>query len=138
MTLRISLKETWGAESRSSASLRWNSSRYSSATSPTSRNDITWPSFIAAPFIVPSTATICSAVSTWRRASAASLASSPRARFAARVPNCLTACPAARRPIVAERTTREVGMFSRAISLAVPARRSVALRASVGVPSGAH
>src|SRR5579863_1149576 len=78
---------------------------------------MTWPSFIAAPFIVPSTATICSAVSTWRRASAASLASSPRARFAARVPNWRTACPAARRPIVAERTTREVGMFSRGIWL---------------------
>ena len=52
MTLRMSEKRTFGAASRSSPSLRWNSSRYSSGTSPTSRNDSTWPSFIAAPFIV--------------------------------------------------------------------------------------
>ena len=32
---------------------------------------MTWPSFMAAPFIVPRAATICSAVSSWRRASAA-------------------------------------------------------------------
>ena len=62
----MSLNETFGAASRSSASLAWNSSRYSSGTRPTSRNDRTWPSFIAAPFIVPSTATICSAASIWR------------------------------------------------------------------------
>ena len=50
----MSSKRTFGAASRSSPSLRWNSSRCSSGTRPTSRNDITWPSFIAAPFIVPS------------------------------------------------------------------------------------
>ena len=72
ITLRICLNDTVGAASRSFASSRWNSSRYSSGTSPTSRKDITWPSFIAAPFIVPNTDTICLAVSTWRRASAAS------------------------------------------------------------------
>ena len=55
-------------------SLRWNSSRCSSGTSPTSRKLITCPSFIAAPFIVPSAATICSAASRWRRSSAASRA----------------------------------------------------------------
>ena len=60
----MSLKSTLGAASRNAASFVWNSSRYSSGTRPTSRNDITWPSFIAAPFIVPSAATICSAVST--------------------------------------------------------------------------
>jgi hypothetical protein len=86
MTLRMSLKRTLGAASRSAPSLRWNSSRYSSGTRPTSRNDSTWPSFIAAPFIVPSAVTICSAVSTCRRSSARVLASSPRARFATRVP----------------------------------------------------
>src|SRR5918912_1208984 len=68
MTFFMSLKETFGAASRSSASLAWNCSRYSGGTRPTSRNDITCPSFMAAPFIVPSAATICSAVSTWRRA----------------------------------------------------------------------
>ena len=37
MTLRMSEKRTFGAASRSSPSLRWNSSRYSSGTRPTSR-----------------------------------------------------------------------------------------------------
>ena len=112
MTFFISLKETFGAASRSAASFAWNSSRYSSGTRPTSRNDITWPSFIAAPFIVPSTATICSAVSTWRRSSAACALSSERATFAARVPNCRTAWPAASRPTRVVRATREVGILS--------------------------
>ena len=74
ITLRMSAKRTFGAASRSSPSLRWNSSRYSSGTRPTSRNESTWPSFIAAPFIVPSAVTICSAASMWRRSSAAWLA----------------------------------------------------------------
>ena len=82
----MSLKVTVGAASRSAASLRWNSSRYSSGTSPTSRNDITCPTFIAAPFIVPSAATICSAASMWRRSSAASRPSLVRVTLAARVP----------------------------------------------------
>ena len=73
ITLRMSAKRTLGAASRSSPSLRWNSSRYSSGTRPTSRKDSTWPSFIAAPFIVPSAVTICSAASMWRRSSAACL-----------------------------------------------------------------
>ena len=101
ITLRISLKVTVGAASRSAASLRWNSSRCSSGTSPTSRNDITWPTFIAAPFIVPSAATICSAASIWRRSSAASLRL-PRLRVdvrgaGARLPH---AWPAASPPIL--------------------------------------
>ena len=79
ITLRMSVKRTFGAASRSSPSLRWNSSRCSSGTSPTSRKLITCPSFIAAPFIVPSAATICSAASRWRRSSAACLPSSERA-----------------------------------------------------------
>ena len=82
----MSLKVTVGAASRSAASLCWNSSRYSSGTRPTSRNDITWPTFIAAPFIVPSASTICSAASMWRRSSAASRPSFERAMLAARVP----------------------------------------------------
>src|SRR5215216_1836198 len=111
----MSLKETFGAASRSSASLAWNWSRYSGGTRPTSRNDMTWPSFMAAPFIVPSAATICSAVSIWRRASAALAPSSLRAKLAARVPSWRAACSAARRPTVAERRRREVGIGSLAI-----------------------
>ena len=76
ITLRMSSKRTFGAASRSAPSLRWNSSRCSSGTSPTSRKLITCPSFIAAPFIVPSAVTICSAASRWRRSSAAPLPSS--------------------------------------------------------------
>ena len=45
---------------------------------------MTCPSFIAAPFIVPRAATICSAASRLRRSSAACLPSSPRPRLAAR------------------------------------------------------
>ena len=112
MTFFMSFQATFGAASRSSASLAWNSSRYSSGTRPTSRNDITWPSFIAAPFIVPSAATICSAVSSWRLASACSLPASPRATFVARVPICLAACVAASLPTFDERLSREVGMAS--------------------------
>src|SRR5205807_3698078 len=75
-------------------------------------NDITCPTFIAAPFMVPRAATICSAASMWRRSSAASRPSLLRATLAARVPACLTACPAAKRPTLAVRPTREVGMRS--------------------------
>jgi hypothetical protein len=121
MTFFMSLKETFGAASRSSASLAWNCSRNSSATRPTSRNDITWPSFMAAPFIVPSAATICSAVSSWRCASAFCASSSERVRLAARVPAWRTAWPAASRPTVAERRRREVGIgFLRATRSAPP------------------
>ena len=77
---------------------------------------ITWPSFIAAPFIVPSAVTICSAASRWRRSSASWAPSLERATFAARVPACRTACLAARLPIFAVRATREVGILSRAIA----------------------
>ncbi len=113
MTFFMSFQPTFGAASRSSASLAWNSSRYSSGTRPTSRNDITWPSFIAAPFIVPSAATICSAVSSWRLASAASrLSSLRRATLPARVPICLAACVAASLPTFEERLSREVGIAS--------------------------
>ncbi len=89
MTLRMSRKVTVGAASRRTASLRWNSSRYSSGTIPTSRKDSTWPTFIAAPFIVPSAATICSAASSWRRSSATWRPSGVRATLAARVPASL-------------------------------------------------
>src|SRR4051794_35863225 len=113
----MSLKDTFGAASRSSASLAWKSSRNSSGTRPTSRNDRTWPSFIAAPFIVPSTATICSAASIWRFSSAARPFSSSRVRFAARVPSWRAACPAASVPTRDSRRMRDVGIgsFSRAI-----------------------
>ncbi len=125
ITRRICLKATVGAASRSFASSAWNSSRYCSSTRPTSRKDITWPSFIAAPFIVPSTATICLAVSSWRRANASWLACSPRVTFAARVPNCLTVSVAASFPTVAVRRTRDVGtFFSRATAPMLRARDS--------------
>ena len=108
----MSPKRTFGAASRSAPSLRWNSSRCSSGTSPTSRKLITCPSFIAAPFIVPSAVTICSAASRWRRSSAALLPSSERARFVACVPSWRAACPAARLDTRAVRAIREVGMRS--------------------------
>ena len=115
MTFFMSLKETFGAASRSSASLAWNSSRNSSGTRPTSRKLMTCPSFIAAPFIVPSTATICSAVSSWRRSSAFWPASSVRVTFAARVPSWRAAVLAATPPILLSRRSREVGILSSAI-----------------------
>jgi hypothetical protein len=102
-TLRMSLKPTFGAASRSFASFFWNSSRWSSGTRPTSRNDSTCPSFIAAPFMVPSTSTICSAVSTWRFSSAAVDASSERTTFTVFVPACFAADEAAARPTLASR-----------------------------------
>src|SRR5689334_8240754 len=108
----MSLKSTFGAASRSAASLVWNSSRNSSGTRPTSRKLMTCPSFIAAPFIVPSTATICSAVSSCRRSSAFWLFSSLRATFAARVPSCLAAVEAATPPIFDSLLRREVGISS--------------------------
>src|SRR6185312_4063148 len=49
---------------------------------------------------------------------ASSEASSPRVTLAARVPNCLTASPAASEATVAVRRTREVGIFS--LSRAMP------------------
>src|SRR3954453_4646471 len=106
----MSLKATLGAASRSAASLCWNSSRYSSGTRPTSRKLMTCPSFIAAHFIVPSTATICSAVSIWRRSIAFARSSSSRVTLAARVPSCLAPWPAASRAMRAARDQREVGI----------------------------
>ena len=100
------------------ASLAWNSSRYSSGTRPRSRNESIWPTFIAAPFIPPSTVTICSAVSIWRRSSALSERSCERTTLAAFVPVCRTATPAAVRPMRASRWTRPVGSFSSAMSAA--------------------
>ena len=76
---------------------------------------MTWPSFIAAPFIVPSAATICSAASRLRRSSAACLPSSERPRLAARVPRWRAAWPAANPDTRAVRATREVGIRSFAI-----------------------
>ena len=123
----MSEKRTFGAASRSSPSLRWNSSRYSSGTRPTSRNDITCPSFIAAPFIVPSAETICWAASTWRRSSACCLPSSPRVRLAVAVPSWRAAWPAARPVTRAVREMREVGIRSlampRGYGRAAPASR---------------
>src|SRR4051794_19147193 len=78
---------------------------------------MTCPSFIAAPFIVPSAATICSAVSICRRSRAFCLPSSSRPTFAAFVPICLAVCVAASRPTLEARRMRPVGMscFSRAM-----------------------
>ena len=143
MTLRMSEKRTFGAASRSSPSLRWNSSRYSSGTRPTSRNDITWPSFIAAPFIVPSAETICWAASMWRRSSAFCLPSSPRARLVVAVPSWRAAWPAARPVTRAVREMREVGMRSLAMinvaegrELRAPGRRNPHYGVGAGVALG--
>ena len=64
----------------------------------------------------PSTVTICSAVSTWRRSSALSEPSGERTTFAALVPACLTATFAVARPIFAMRAIRPVGSFSSGIA----------------------
>ena len=85
MTLRISSNGTRGAESRSSASLAWMCSWNSGGNAPVSMNDATWPTFMAAPFIWPSTSKIWSAASIWRRSAAARRPSSERARLAALV-----------------------------------------------------
>ncbi len=85
MTFFMSLKDTWGAESRSSTSLAWIRSWNSSGKAPVSMNDATWPTFIAAPFMLPSTSRICSAASAWRLLAAARRPSSSRVRLAARV-----------------------------------------------------
>ena len=85
MTFRMSLNGTRGAESRSSASFAWRRSWNSGGKAPVSMNEATWPTFIAAPFIWPSTSRICSAASIWRRSAASCRASSPRVRFAALV-----------------------------------------------------
>ena len=85
MTLRICSNGTRGAASRSSASFAWMRSWNSGGKAPVSMNEATWPTFIAAPFIWPSTSKICSAASIWRRSAAARRASSPRVRFAALV-----------------------------------------------------
>ena len=70
---------------------------------------------MAAPFIVPSTDTICCAASRWRFSSAFEAPSSERATLATCVPACLTAWPAATRPTRAVRRAREVGIWSRAM-----------------------
>ncbi len=81
----MSLKDTRGAESRSSASFSWIRCWNSSGKAPVSMNEATCPTFIAAPFMLPSTSRICSAASAWRRDAASRLASSPRVRLAALV-----------------------------------------------------
>ena len=83
MTLRIFWNGTRGAESRSSASFAWMRSWNSGGKAPVSMNEATCPTFIAAPFIWPSTSRICSAACIWRRSAAAWRASSPRVRLAA-------------------------------------------------------
>jgi hypothetical protein len=76
---------TRGAASRSSASLAWIRSWNSGGNAPVSMNDATCPTFIAAPFIWPSTSKICSAASIWRRAAASRRPSAVRVRLAALV-----------------------------------------------------
>jgi hypothetical protein len=59
----MSANATSGAALRSWASASWTTSRYSGGIALTSRNEITCPTFIAAPFMLPSTSTICMAAS---------------------------------------------------------------------------
>ena len=112
ITSRISSKLTLGAASRRIASFAWKRSRCSGGTIPRSTKESTWPSFIAAPFMPPSTVTICSAASSCRRSIAASARSSERVMLAVRVPACLTAWPAAAAPTRANRPSRPVGTRS--------------------------
>ena len=79
----MSSNDTFGAESRSAASFAWKRSCTSGGSAPVSMNEVTWPTFIAAPFIWPSTSTICSAASIWRFSAAARRPSSSRVRLAA-------------------------------------------------------
>src|SRR5918992_2892392 len=86
--------------------------------------DATCPTFIAAPFMFPSTSTICSAAWTIRRSLAARRPSSERTTFAALFAYARVACPPASPATFAVRWTRPVGIgFSRlAIALRVRAR----------------
>ena len=77
--------DTRGAASRSSASLAWMRSWNSGGKAPVSMNEATCPTFMAAPFIWPSTSKICSAASICLRPAASARASSPRVTLAALV-----------------------------------------------------
>src|ERR1700722_16248538 len=69
-----------------------------------------WPTFMAGPFIAPSTSTTCSAASRRRRASAALRSSSERTRLAALVAYALATSEPTRPPTFAVRRTRPVGI----------------------------
>jgi 2-keto-4-pentenoate hydratase/2-oxohepta-3-ene-1,7-dioic acid hydratase in catechol pathway len=88
-------------------------------------NDATWPTFIAAPFIWPSTSKICSAASIWRLEAAAYLASSPRVRFAAFVAYPRAAWPPASFPTFAALLTLPVG---RSFAIGDQSTRKASLR----------
>src|SRR3954453_5987511 len=77
-----------------------------------SMNDASWPSFMAAPFMVPSTSTIRSATSRWRRSSSSAARSSERATLAARVPAIRAPPPPTAEDRRAVRRTRPFGMSS--------------------------
>src|SRR5689334_1903892 len=106
----MSLKATFGAESRSSASFSWKRSLTSGGIPAMSMNDATWPIFMAAPFIWPSTSTICSAASIWRRSAAARRPSLSRVRLAALVAYESAAWPPTSPPTFAVRRIRLVGI----------------------------
>ena len=110
MTFFMSLKGTTGAESRSSASLACSRSVTSGGSEPLSRKEATWPTFIAAPFIWPSTSTICSAALIWRRSAAARRPSWSRVRFATLVAPDLAASEPASRPSLRGPATRPLGI----------------------------
>ena len=114
----MSLKGTTGAASRSCASASWTTSRYSGGIALMSRNEITCPTFIAAPFMLPSTSTIWAAASTYRRSMASSRASRERATLNARVNAARAACPPINPPILAVRLIRPVGIGSLAMDSA--------------------
>src|SRR3954447_20147586 len=106
----MSLKDTRGAESLSSASFAWNLSCASGGRPLRSMNDATCPTFIAAPFIWPSTSTICSAALSRSRAFASSRSCSPRVRLAALLAYARAAWPPTSPPTFAVRRTRPVGI----------------------------
>ena len=76
-----------------------------------SMNEASWPSFIAAPFICPSVATIARAVSRCRASSRSRAPSSERATEAAFVPAYRVAWTPRAVPSFAERRTLPFGIF---------------------------
>ena len=108
-TLRMSLKATFGALSRSAARRSLNSSRSLSGMRSKSTVLSTWPIFIAAPFICPSCLTSWSARSSARRSFAAVALSSDRTLFATFVAVHFTPWPPTSEPNRAVRARRLLG-----------------------------
>ena len=115
---------TVGAASRSSARRRWMRSPASASMPGNSTVEMTWPIFIAAPFILPSCTTSCSTTSAVRAAWARSRASSDRTRSSARPPARRPPCTATSPPSrLVRRRREEIGVPSLTPSPPVVRRR---------------